>query len=112
MWNGLKDTITSNPIVASVTKVVNTITGKGDDGKRSAWGTKRVVGNDIPYRLHDGERVLTRAEADRYEKGQTSQGVVVNISNLAVREEADINKIASQLLKKINENKIVYAGSY
>lgn len=82
------------------------------DGQKSAWGTKRVVGNDVPYRLHDGERVLTRTEADRYDKGQNTNSISVVINGLTVREESDINKIASQLLKKINENKIVYGGAY
>ena len=110
-WQGIKDAIANNPIVGTVTKFVNNVTGNSsNDGKRSAWGTKRVVGNDVPYRLHDGERVLTRSEADRYDRGQSAQGVNITINGLTVREESDINKIASQLLKKINENKIVYAG--
>jgi hypothetical protein len=115
MWSNLKSSIANNPIVATVKKVTDAVTGKGNSsatGKRSAWGTKRVVGNNVPYRLHEGERVLTRTEADRYEKGQNNAGVVVNINGLTVREESDINKIASQLLKKINENKIVYGGAY
>ena len=58
------------------------------------------------------EKVLTKRETDANLKGQNNTGVVVNISGLTVREESDINKIASQLLKKINENKIVYGGAY
>ena len=58
------------------------------------------------------ERVLTRTEADRYDKGQNTNSINVVINGLTVREESDINKIASQLLKKINENKIVYGGAY
>ena len=113
MWQGIKDSITNNPIVATVTKVVNNVTGKDSSkGKKSAWGTKRVVGNDVPYRLHDGERVLTRTEADRYDRGQNSQGVNIVINGLTVREEADINKIANKLVKKINQSKMVYGGAY
>ena len=113
MWNGLKDSVTNNPIVATVTKVVNNVTGKDSSkGKKSAWGTKRVVGNDVPYRLHDGERVLTRTEADRYDKGQNTQGVNIVINGLTVREEADINKIANKLVQKINQSKMVYGGAY
>lgn len=58
------------------------------------------------------EKVLTRTETDAYLKGQNTNSVNVVINGLTVREESDINKIASQLLKKINENKIVYAGGY
>lgn len=110
MWQGIKDTIANNPIVATVTKVVNNVTGKSDKGKKSAWGTKRVVGNDIPYRLHDGERVLTRTEADRYDKGQNAQGFNITVNGLTVREEADIDKIASAMVRKIKEAKLGYSG--
>ena len=82
------------------------------EGKKAAWGTKRVVGNDVPYRLHDGERVLTRSEADRYDRGQNAQGVNITINGLTVREEADITKIANKLVQKINQNKMVYGGTY
>ena len=112
-WQGIKDAIANNPIVGTVTKFVNNVTrNSSNEGQRSAWGTKRVVGNNVPYRLHEGERVLTRTEADRYEKGQSSNGINIVVNGLTVREESDINKIASQLLKKINENKIVYGGAY
>ena len=116
-WKDFTSIITA-PIKAGI-EIVKTVkekvTGKSEgksEGQRSAWGTKRVVGNDVPYRLHDGERVLTRTEADRYDRGQNAQGVNITINGLTVREESDINKIASQLLKKINENKIVYGGAY
>ena len=58
------------------------------------------------------EKVLTKQEANRYEKVSNTNGVNITINGLTVREESDINKIASQLLKKINENKIVYGGAY
>ena len=112
-WQGIKDAIANNPIVGTVTKFVNNVTGNSsNDGQRSAWGTKRVAGNDVPYRLHDGERVLTRTEADRYDKGQNAQGVNITINGLTVREEADITKIANKLVQKINQNKMVYGGAY
>lgn len=111
MWQGIKDSITNNPIVATVTKVVKSVTDKSsNDGKKSAWGTKRVVGNDVPYRLHDGERVLTRTEADRYDKGQNAQGINITVNGLTVREEADIDKIASAMVRKIKEAKLGYSG--
>lgn len=111
MWQGIKNSIANNPIVATVTKVVNNVTGKSsNDGKKAAWGTKRVVGNDVPYRLHDGERVLTRTEADRYDKGQNAQGINITVNGLTVREEADIDKIASAMVRKIKEAKLGYSG--
>ena len=110
-WQGIKDAIANNPIVGTVTKFVNNVTGNSsNDGQRSAWGTKRVVGNDVPYRLHDGERVLTRTEADRYDKGLGGQGVNITINGLTVREEADINKIANVMVRKLKEASLGYSS--
>ena len=114
-WKNFTSIITA-PIKAGI-EIVKTIKEKvtgnsSNDGQRSAWGTKRVVGNDVPYRLHDGERVLTRTEADRYDRGQNSTGVSITINGLTVREEADITKIANKLVQKINQNKKVYGGAY
>ena len=100
-WQGIKDAIANNPIVGTVTKFVNNVAENTSSssrvankkGQKSAWGTKRVVGNNVPYRLHEGERVLTRTEADRYEKGQSSNGINIVVNGLTVREESDINKI-------------------
>ena len=119
-WQGIKDAIANNPIVGTVTKFVNNVAENTSSssrvankkGQKSAWGTKRVVGNDVPYRLHDGERVLTRTEADRYDRGQNAQGVNITINGLTVREEADITKIANKLVQKINQNKVVFGGAY
>ena len=58
------------------------------------------------------EKVLTKRETDAYLRGQNTNSINVVVNGLTVREESDINKIASQLLKKINENKIVYGGAY
>ena len=98
-WNGIKDFFSKSPIKATADLVKNVVTKEttSNNGQKSAWGTKRVVGNDVPYRLHDGERVLTRTEADRYDRGLGNQGVNITINGLTVREESDINKIASQL---------------
>ena len=53
------------------------------------------------------EKVLTKRETDAYLKGQNTQGVNITINGLTVREEADINKIANKLVKKINQSKMV-----
>ena len=113
-WEGIKNFFSNNPIKATADLVKNIVTKEttNNNGKKAAWGTKRVVGNDVPYRLHDGERVLTRSEADRYDWGQNAQGVNITINGLTVREEADITKIANKLVQKINQNKTVYGGTY
>ena len=58
------------------------------------------------------ERVLTRTEADRYDRGLGNQGINITINGLTVREEADITKIANELVRKITQNKMVYGGTY
>ena len=111
MWSNLKASIANNPIVATVTKVTNAITGKSEG--RNAFGSGRIARDNTLRTLHEGEKILTKKEVNMYEKGQSSSnGINITINGLTVREESDINKIASQLLKKINENKIVYGGAY
>ena len=111
MWSNLKESIANNPIVATVTKVTNAITGKSEG--RNAFGSGRIARDNTLRTLHEGEKILTKQEVNMYEKGQSSSnGINITINGLTVREESDINKIASQLLKKINENKIVYGGAY
>lgn len=53
-WKGLGDWFMKNPIVATVVETGKKIAGKGKGGPRKAFGNKRVMGNDVPYRLHDG----------------------------------------------------------
>lgn len=115
-WTNLKDAILNNPIVATVRQVFsggNNSNSKSNKGQKSAWGTKRVVGNDVPYRLHDGEKILTRTQADAYEKGiGLGGGISINIENMSIREEADINKVAKELVARLNRSRLAFGGSY
>lgn len=79
---------------------------------RNAFGSGRIARDGTVRTLHEGEKILTKQEVNRYDKGQNTNSINVVVNGLTVREESDINKIASQLLKKINESKIVYAGGY
>ena len=113
-WNKMTELL-KTPIEATVNVVKKGASWVSDklglsDGKKSAWGTKRVVGNDVPYRLHDGERVLSRVEADRYDKGLNTQGINITINGLTVREEADINKIANAMVRKLKEASLGYSS--
>lgn len=115
-WTNLKDAILNNPIVATVRQVFsggNDSSSKNNKGQKSAWGTKRVVGNDVPYRLHDGEKILTRTQADAYEKGiGLGGGISINIENMSIREEADINKVAKELVARLNRSRLAFGGAY
>ena len=109
-WEGLRDTITNNPIVATVRKVTESLTGT-EDGQRSAWGTRYVHGNNVPYRLHDGEAILTAREARQYRQGKNnSPQINITMNGTVIREEQDITKIASDLVRKINEQRIITNG--
>lgn len=73
-------------------------------GSAASNVSKRAVGIDyVPYDnfpalLHQGERVQTAVEA-RSER--SSQPIVISGNNFTVREEADIDRVASALLQKI-----------
>ena len=112
-WEGLKNFL-KNPITGII-NLAEKIDSKSkvNKGQKSAWGTKRVIKNDTPYRLHQGERVLTRTEADNYEKGlNTSGGISIKIENMSIREEADINKVAKELVARLNRSRLAFGGAY
>lgn len=113
-WNGLKELL-SKPI-QGVINFTKKIFGGGEEttstGRKSAFGTKRVVGNDVPFRLHDGERVLTRSEADRLESNTMGTGITINIDKMTIREEADINKVAKELADRLNRSRLAFGGGY
>ena len=67
-----------------------------------AFGFPTVPYDNYPAILHQGEMVLTASQARAY-KGAKSGGVVVTGNSFTVREEADINRIASQLARLITE---------
>ena len=113
-WNKMVNLLKTpiNAVVNVAQKGINAVgNALGLSKGRNAFGSGRIARDGTVRTLHEGEKVLTKQEANRYEKG-TNTGVNITINGLTVREESDINKIASQLLKKINENKIVYGGTY
>ncbi|WAW14617.1 tape measure protein [Peptostreptococcus equinus] len=75
------------------------------DGKgvNRAMGQARVPYDNFPANLHQGERVLSKREANEYDKKSSNNaGVVFNIFGLTVREQADIDLIADRFVKKMN----------
>ena len=73
-----------------------------------ATGLQRVPYNNYPALLHEGERVLTAAEARGYEQGGGSVQIVMN--GTVIREDADIDRVAQALLDKLRQAKT--AGVY
>ncbi|MBP3906969.1 MAG: hypothetical protein J6D47_05025 [Peptostreptococcaceae bacterium] len=113
-WNKMVDLL-SKPInaVVNVAKKgiggVANFLGLGSEG-RNAFGSGRIARDGTVRTLHQGEKVLTKQEASRYEKGLNSTGVNITVNGLTVREEADIDKIASAFVRKIKEAKLGYSG--
>lgn len=107
-WTNLKKKIENNPIVQTISRV---FTG-GDDGgtptqnstgRRHAYGG-RIPRNNYPVRLHEGEQVLTKNEANKREGNADKNNINITI-NATVREEADINKIVDEIVRQIKNNK-------
>ena len=114
-WNKMTELLKKpiNAVVNVAKKGASFVSDKlGLSEGRNAFGSGRIARDGTVRTLHEGEKILTKQEANRYDKGQNTNSINVVVNGLTVREESDINKIASQLLKKINENKIVYAGGY
>ena len=77
---------------------------------RNAFGSGRIARDGTVRTLHQGEKILTRTETDAYLKGQNNTGVNITVNGLTVREEADIDKIASAFVRKIKESQLGYSG--
>ena len=50
----------------------------GDSGSSHAYGLNRVPYDNYPAVLHQGEKVLTRNQADQYERAMSTRGVQLN----------------------------------
>lgn len=73
----------------------------------NAYGLSYVPYNGYLTYLHEGERVLTASQNREYKRG--GGGVVINMNGVVVREEADIDRIAAELYRRISEAAIVYS---
>lgn len=68
-----------------------------------AGGLDRVPYNGFPARLHRDEMVLTRTEAQEYREGRSGRRgsgdrpFTIHIANMHVRNDEDIDKIATKL---------------
>ena len=71
------------------------------EGQRNyAFGLSYVPYDGYPAVLHEGERVLTASQNRAYGEGVQ---VTVTGNNFTVREEADIDRIAEALARKVRE---------
>lgn len=61
-----------------------------------ATGLDRVPRNDMLVRVHEGERILTKLDADKQDRGATGIHIDKLADTVVIREEADIEKVAYQ----------------
>lgn len=64
----------------------------------NAWGIDYVPRDNFVTRLHEGERVLTASQARKADRAPGS--LVISGNNFHIREEADIDRIATKLYRQ------------
>ena len=79
----------------------------GDYGAGNAYGLSYVPYDNYPARLHEGERVLTAAEARAYKGGGSGVNITITGNDFVIREDADVDRIASELARKLREMQMV-----
>ena len=78
-------------------------------GKNFAYGLERVPYDGFVATLHEGERVLTAAQARAQDSAGGGQ-IIISGNQFTVREDADIDRIATELYHKIADAKSGYIG--
>ncbi|WP_227846693.1 hypothetical protein [Clostridioides sp. ZZV15-6598] len=109
-WNKLKEFF-KHPIKGTIEIFKNGPSlqvGKGADAAgtntRGAFGINRVPKNDYLIRAHEGERLLTKQEANQYKRNNSNGSLFLDklADTIIVREEADIDKIVKKINRKIS----------
>lgn len=112
-WNKMTELL-KTPIEATVNVVKKGTSWVKDklglSEGNNAFGSGRIARDGTVRTLHEGEKILTKQEANRYDKGLNNQGVNITINGLTVREEADINKIANTMVRKLKEASLGYSS--
>lgn len=70
---------------------------------------QRVIPRDnFPINAHQGEMLLTARETRQYkkDKGNTPQ-ISITMNGTIIREEADLDRFAEKLVRKLNQQRIV-----
>lgn len=111
----INDAISSLDVGGKLGGAINWIGGK----LGFAYGKDRVPYNNYPAILHEGEKVLTRNQADQYERAMTERGTApvttgssnsgtnVSIEKLAdtviIEKDADVDKVMAQMMAKFRK---------
>lgn len=94
------------------TSTTNTVKAKSNgagsfSSMTYAYGLDRVPYDDYPAILHQGERVLTANQARQMDNGLGSANITIHINGMTVREDADIDRIATALAQNLRTAKAV-----
>lgn len=76
-------------------------------GQPRAMGQRVIPYDNFPIRAHQGEMLLSARDARQYKKNQDKPQISITMNGTIIRENADIEKVASALVRKINEQRIV-----
>ena len=87
----------------------NKTAGRSSRRSRRAYGIDRVPYDGFSATLHEGERVLTAAQARAQDSAGGGQ-IIISGNQFMVREDADIDRIATELYHKIADAKSGYIG--
>ena len=128
VWNVLSGIF--NGIASGISKINDAVASLDVGGKLGgaiswiggklgfAYGKDRVPYNNYPAILHEGEKVLTRNQADQYERAQRAEPVTVKesgsksvggvtIEKLAdtviIEKDADVDKVMAQMMAKFRK---------
>ena len=93
---------------------------KGNSSKGKNKTKKEGNAKGLPYVpydgyetiLHKGERVLTAQQNRQYNQGSSNVSIPKLADTIVVREDADIDKIANALVKKLRTNVVGYGGVF
>ncbi|MET1122765.1 hypothetical protein ABWU59_27940 [Priestia megaterium] len=102
-WNSFKNAVTSFKMPSIKLPSIGSIKasmGGGKKDKSSYHGESYVPRNGMMYRLHQGERVLTKKENRQFAKG-SGGGVTINLNGTTIREDTDVDKLAASLARQI-----------
>lgn len=91
-----------------ITPIINDNRSNRDVGTY-AYGIESVPYDNFPALLHQGEKVLTASQARQED---SSSKVQVNIEQMIVREEADIDKVANQIVYELTKASNNYGGDH
>lgn len=87
----------------------NKTAGRSSRRSRRAYGIDRVPYDGFSATLHEGERVLTAAQARAQDSADSGQ-IIISGNQFTVREDADIDRIATELYHKIADARSGYIG--